>query len=125
MDTQQIFNYVIPALIAQGGQSVDGGGACVYRGVDGRKCAIGMLIKDEFYKPELEGTSVAYPDVIAALHRSGVNTQSNGEFLHNLQCIHDKFSLTAGIPWKEHVVRSAAAVAEYHNLHMPTGLVLS
>ena len=122
MDKQEIFNYVIPALIAQGGQSVDGTGACAYRGASGRKCAIGMLIKDEFYEPELEGTSVAHYGVILALRRSSVNIFDNEEFLHNLQRIHDSFSDTAGISWKEHVIRSAAAVAERHNLHIPAGM---
>lgn len=42
------------ALKAQGTRSVNEKGNCQYRGKDGMKCALGVLIKDEFYTPDME-----------------------------------------------------------------------
>lgn len=57
---QEIFDIVSKHLLTQNTQSVFGGGAlCAYRGSQGRKCAIGVLISDEDYKPEMEGMRVS------------------------------------------------------------------
>ena len=61
-------------LIAQNKQAVrivdlapDG---CAYRADDGCKCAVGTLIRDEFYSKELEGKAVHQTDVLAAVLKS-------------------------------------------------------
>lgn len=55
---QEAFETVVRGLYAQGGPSFDdlhhGPGICKYRGAEGRKCAVGHLIPDEKYVPELE-----------------------------------------------------------------------
>lgn len=56
MQTQ--FDTVARGLLAQGKKSVEEGGICVYRGAGGTKCAIGFLIPDALYKPELENNTV-------------------------------------------------------------------
>lgn len=39
------------------GKSIDENGNCVYRGPDGKKCAVGLFIPDEFYDPMLENSA--------------------------------------------------------------------
>jgi len=56
---QGIYDAVARHLLAQGAVSVatlpHGGIGCAYRGDNGLKCAIGALIPDELYYPEMEG----------------------------------------------------------------------
>ena len=54
----EVFNKVEAHLLLQGAKSVDCGGECLYRGEDGMSCAIGCLIKDEFYHEGLEGIAM-------------------------------------------------------------------
>ena len=56
MDTQAVVDKVLKHLWDQGKCSYQPYiGACAYRGEDGTKCAIGILIPDEIYLPEMEG----------------------------------------------------------------------
>jgi hypothetical protein len=66
---------------------MNGKGHCMYRNPDGLKCAIGCLIPDEVYTPDMEGTIAGliikgYLD-ISALGEDGEH------FLDGLQTIHD------------------------------------
>ena len=45
---------------------------CAYRGIDGRKCAIGCLITDEAYSTALERKNMWDDAVLYALQASGV-----------------------------------------------------
>jgi hypothetical protein len=96
MTRQEVFDIVATHLIKQGKESRIGGG-CAYRGEGGLKCALGVLIKDEFYREIWNGDGLG-PDVFEALESSGVvpmeltgddDTRSDGEFLEGLQSIHD------------------------------------
>lgn len=62
MTTQEAFHRVYRHLLTQGHRatrySKTNYVSCVYRGEDGSRCAIGALIPDELYKPELEGLGV-------------------------------------------------------------------
>lgn len=57
MSKKDIFEYVIKHLQDQGVQSmkID---VCAYRGINGRACAVGCLIPDEYYKPIFEGKAI-------------------------------------------------------------------
>jgi hypothetical protein len=53
---QEIFDTVARHLFTQGTQAFDADVArCQYRGPNGTKCAVGCLIPDEAYDPEMEG----------------------------------------------------------------------
>lgn len=74
MNTQEIFNTVATHLLTQNARSMGTapqmeGRGCLYRGENGRMCAVGCLIKDEFYDPILENEPVRDPDVIFAVDR--------------------------------------------------------
>ena len=52
---QRVFDLVLNALRCQGEASLSEKGGCAYRSPDGNKCAIGHLIPDSLYRPDLEG----------------------------------------------------------------------
>lgn len=54
MDKQTIFDTVVRHLGRQGHPAMNGAGRCVYRAPDGSKCAVGCLIPDELYRPEMD-----------------------------------------------------------------------
>lgn len=51
---QEIFTFVIESLKAQGKRAIDTDGKCRLRGEGGTKCAVGFLIPDSEYSPELD-----------------------------------------------------------------------
>ena len=54
---QAAFDNLVQAIIDQGGPSISNKGACRYRGLGGRKCAVGHLIPDHIYRKGMEGLS--------------------------------------------------------------------
>ena len=91
INRQEIFNTVVRHLHAQGKPSIVKG-ICRYRGPDNTRCAIGALIPDEFYTPEMEGKGVTMDSVWQALQKS-LNDSLTGEraFFVGLQIVHDNW----------------------------------
>ena|ERR1044072_294874 len=58
MNSQQIFDTVVTHLRTMPGKAFVQGKGCMYRTPTGNCCAAGKLIKDEEYKPEMEGRNV-------------------------------------------------------------------
>lgn len=58
MTAQDIFTTSATHLLAQGEQSTNHMGECLYHGPRGRKCAIGIFIPLERYSRTLEGSGV-------------------------------------------------------------------
>lgn len=56
-DSQAVFNTVAEHLLRQGRKSLDNF-ACAYRGENGAKCAVGVVIPDTLYEPEIEGLAL-------------------------------------------------------------------
>jgi len=96
---------------------------CAYRGVDGRKCAVGCLIADEDYNPAMEGACVAW--VRRALADEAWLTSENALLkqwleksgyeplmllLEDLQTLHDEVSVIE--EWPE-ILQS---IAEKHGV---------
>jgi hypothetical protein len=72
--------------------SVDGSVAnCVYRGPEGVKCAVGHIIDDEYYQPEMEGLNASFERVTKAVGKSiGLELDTNQkDILSVLQLCHD------------------------------------
>ena len=89
MNMLEVFNKVEAHLLSQGEKSMSSylglSDVCAYRGEGGKQCAVGCLIKDEFYHKDLEGWSAA-PVLIA----SGINLSPEMEkMLNDLQYLHD------------------------------------
>ncbi len=63
--------------------------ACLYRGPNGLKCAIGALISDEHYSPSLEGEGIN-DHVCAAIVASGYPDDNLSRAIYaRLQQVHD------------------------------------
>ena len=90
--TEEIFEKVKTHLLDQGQQSIDKNGGCAYRGAEGRKCAIGCLIADEFYSKDLEGTGSCDKGVKNAIKASIGRevTKTEAVMLSELQYMHDR-----------------------------------
>jgi len=103
MDPQEIFDTVARHLLTQKQRAVtttQKGDVCAYRGADGTKCALGCLIPDSLYSPDMEGDSAyyvlkTYPAIAAHI---GLG---NMLLVMHLQPIHD-----AGDPrrWKQEML---------------------
>ncbi len=89
MNKQEVYNKVKAALLEQGCQSINY--TCKYRTSDGKKCAVGHLIKDEHYSEKLESWGCTHLYVIEALQASGIDPKhhTDTDFLIRLQAAHD------------------------------------
>ena len=94
MNAQEIFDTVVTHLYTQGKQADDGMGGCMYRTVGGLKCAVGCLIPDDQYHPNMEGSTV---DNIGLLLPSYLHPHMR--LLIELQGVHDATS-----SWEDEVV---------------------
>ncbi|MDP9158565.1 MAG: hypothetical protein M3O74_30515 [Pseudomonadota bacterium] len=85
-------------LLTQRAISEDESGTCRLRGRDGGRCAIGILIQDQYYCEGLEGVGISYyttgqdGPLLRALLSSGVNAYEPtvGALLRDLEDLHDR-----------------------------------
>lgn len=97
MTNQEIFDKVSKHLLEQAMPAFDPiTNGCRYRGANGTKCAVGCLIKDEFYSPDLENNRVGHPRVTRAVGASlnEVITAETEALLSALQRVHDRATST-------------------------------
>lgn len=92
MQPQEIFDTVVRHLAQQGGPAKDGNGDCVYRGQNNTKCAVGCLIPDEMYRPEMDvdnntGNGTGLTHVLS--FEVPQFFRVNDELLRSLQLCHD------------------------------------
>jgi hypothetical protein len=116
MTNQEIFDFVVRALLKQGRPAYDGN-QCRYRTSDGRKCAIGHLIPDEKYTPAMESYSPTREVVYKGLpfEASGILQV----FLKDLQFTHDSPACRGldGPRWVEAFAEEAREFAIKNNLN--------
>ena len=113
MNAQDIFDMAVTSVIAQGRPSVtlDDAGTpdrCAYRGPDGARCAVGWLITDEEYKPEMEGCDVSQ------LNRQGLlpsRLADHVDMLMEVQSAHDDASGVTAAEFVQRFSRRARWVA--------------
>lgn len=79
---QDIFNTVWNHFIVGDGQPSIFRAKCLYRGPKGTKCAVGLLISDEKYSPEMENMSLS-------LLSGFLGLSEHDNLLHALQDAHD------------------------------------
>ena len=88
---QRAFTEMMRGLWKQGKPAIGSQGECRYR-MSGLKCAVGMLIPDENYRPIMEGMAVA--DIMAKLHDYTSDDkftlyEQEWDFLRDVQATHD------------------------------------
>lgn len=113
MTAQEIFNTVWAAMIAQGEQSRDGG-ACLYRGPQGLKCAVGHLLTDDEARAVPNGSSVL------SLYADGFlpeRLHPHIDLLIGLQRAHDHEAIED--EWLETFKKRARRIANGFNLTVP------
>jgi hypothetical protein len=114
MEAQEIFDTVATHLLKQGRRSTYQGSdlMCAYRGVDGTKCAVGVLISDELYDGTMEGHTI-YCLVDSPAWGLPEWMRANQNLLTDLQNAHD---ITGN--WRASVVmrRALDKVAADNNL---------
>ena len=88
MNNQEAFTRIVTHLRQQGAQSV-AGGWCLYRDIENRRrCSVGVLITDEFYRPWMEGKAITDSEIRCILHMALPDVSF--ELLHRMQLIHDR-----------------------------------
>lgn len=92
---QELFDTAANHLLEQMSTSEDERQTCRYRGPEGMKCAVGALIPDSAYIPEIENCDLTslfsrFRDV---LEESGINPDSleTEQLLSELQEVHDMY----------------------------------
>lgn len=116
MNKQEVFKIVADHLMKQKEKSevkLDEAHSylsCAYRGTNGKSCAVGCLIKDEFYHPDFENMRVSAESVQDALINSiGTLTAGVLLLLSNLQQVHDSKEV---VDWQ----RALENLARQHNI---------
>ena len=97
LSPKEIYERVSTHLLAQRAVSEDDNGSCRLRSAQGRKCAIGSLVRDDLYEPELEGVGIAYyrhaqdGKLLQVLFASNVNAYDPNitDLLIELEEVHD------------------------------------
>jgi hypothetical protein len=123
LSAQELFDTVATALLKQGRPSMQTGNrsACMYRGPDDCKCAIGHLIPDEEYNSEYEFKSIAevlqnFPIPITSEKIGG-----HGRLTRALQMAHDDAAFS-GLPWLSSWKGRMATLASAEGLTLTPGL---
>lgn len=106
-EAQVLFDDIVNHLRSQKCKAYNGIN-CAYRGEDNKRCAIGGILPDELYFPELEGSGVHTFWTQDLWHSNWDKAQkignfwdkvqkignfigkSNSQLAHELQCVHDK-----------------------------------
>jgi hypothetical protein len=87
VEQRALVKLAIDRVIEQGCQSgdrdEDGDYQCLYRGPNGTKCAVGHLIADELYTPEIEQLSVRTDEIRELVQLSNPNVLLD----HRLVCV--------------------------------------
>lgn len=89
---KDIFQIVKDHLLNQMRRSILPFDGCAYHGEENTKCAVGVLISDQFYDASLEGHSIGYADVANALQLSNPDWKIKNSgllLLSKLQELHD------------------------------------
>lgn len=86
LDRQKTFDTVVQHLRAQGQQAIVDG-SCCYRTADGLKCAVGALIPDEAYTPDIEGMIAREQEIWSLIPGA---EEADADFLYVMQFdLHD------------------------------------
>ena len=127
MNRQEIFNKAISGIIQQKNPSIRDDHCC-YRGMYGRKCAIGHLLSDTEYEPNMDdrdGMSVGQlRSNYGNLPLFNKLSNEDAIFLRELQKLHDNTNIVTEDNLSENFLttfsRNAVAFAIKYNLNSDT-----
>jgi hypothetical protein len=116
---QEIFNTVVTHFASMKHRSMlEDGETCAYRAPDGNKCAIGVLIPDDVYKPDIEGQgfSFDYSDADVNMWINSTFTIDNYGLLCSLQTAHDLSRYWRQEEGRERLQQELRYIASANNL---------
>lgn len=125
---QATFDKVALHLLNQGMKSVNDNGDCMYRGGNGRSCAIGCLITDDVYNDSVEGETSRSIGVLNMLYQSNpaiIGIDQVHDLIEDLQRLHDNASASS---WEFYLIGIAKkyglnTYSIVRNLNVREGLV--
>ena len=108
---QSIFNTAYTGMLAQNQRSQIGNDRCAYRGPNGLKCAVGMVLTNDEYNPLMNSESM---DVAELLDRGLLPDRlvPHLKLLDDLQIAHD-------CDHPRHWPTELAKIASKHKLEVP------
>lgn len=120
MGKQRVFDVVVKHLGTMKQQSIApertaGMVTCAYRGLNGAKCAIGVLMSDHRYRPEFAGKAVSTSIVSAALPKWA---QGDAAYLNSLQEVHDSENNWGPRGLNKKGVQELKVIADTHGLSL-------
>lgn len=110
MTPQETYDHVARELVKQGAPSMTRCGRCAYRGEEGRRCAVGVLIPDAMYSPFIEDLDAYAGEVRDLMQGLG----HNPNLAAGLQWAHDRASRSP--TWLETWAQYMRKVAEIFHL---------
>ena len=97
-----VFEYIQNHLLTQGERSMmEDNTICAYLSPEGKKCAIGSLITEDNYNPNMEESPISVSIVSNAVQNSVPNWDINIDMLGELQFIHDNDMISKD--WEHHL----------------------
>ena len=118
MTEQEAFNKVWEHFVANKQPRSVKGSSCAYRGDNGTKCAVGVLIPDVLYDPNAENVLViSNSNPIIARWMQGPLNGLSGSFLWALQQAHDN-----NVKFKD-IKEGLIEVAKQCNLQIPSEVI--
>lgn len=106
MQLREVFDIVRNHLLTQNATSFSVDRQCAYRGAGGLKCAIGCLIPDHDYHPNMEGPGIRSNSLVwRALEKRGIKWEDTTMvgLLYDLQNVHDAWTPSAWVDLLEQV----------------------
>lgn len=90
LELKDIWQFCYDSMIKQGNPSVENGN-CLYRGPDGRKCAIGFIIQNEDYEKDMNSESASTICFeYYGFNRGNEEVVKKVKFLEDIQHCHDR-----------------------------------
>jgi hypothetical protein len=122
---QEVFDYSVSKVIEQGAPAYQGG-ACVYRAMNGNKCAFGHLIPDSLYDPRFEGAgtgSLLIEGIDRWLYtpKLAASLSVHGVLIAELAKAHDHAAHIHAYNFLPHFLERAEEIAEEQGLTFTQG----
>ena len=125
MTNQEAFNRVWQHFVVEKQpRSYVNNDGCCYRGPNGAKCAVGVLIPDELYRPEMEDWSVTslnsradeFPTLFGP---GGCLAGANIDLLTRIQAAHDSYSIYGNPEFDRYMGKRLREIAQQFSLTIP------
>ena len=114
IEAQELYDFVVAAIVKQGRPSVGDNDRCLYRGPDGLKCAAGHVIPDSVYSPvEMENQDISGLCSQRLLPKSLIR---HAALLSSLQVCHDGPASSNDFIFIKAFCHNANVVAKKYNL---------